>query len=499
MIKETLRFTTKRKTFYLFIIVYILISLLGMYLTPLFDEDEGFFSEASRQMLASGDYITISVNGEQRYDKPALFFWFTAISLKTFGMNEIGARLPSFVFFLLSLFLTFRFARKYFSDSVAVVSLVFAICILQFQVLSRAAVSDNLLNLLVSAALYSFYDFFEKRKNLSIFWLYTFAGLGFLTKGPLAFVIIFGVILFFLILTKNISLLRKILNPFLIIWAFLIPFPWFYLAYLKSGDYLFTDFFIKHNLGRFSQTMESHGGFWWYYFPVILLSFIPFTHLLFSGFRNLKFNHKNIFLIIWAVLPFLLFSFSKTQLPHYISIGYFPLMILISQTEKLNFNAIYFQICIVILLFLSAPTFVKYLDIKDDNVMKMLEKSSIIFDSKYIWTMLVFFLIINIIHFTKKQSILGSLLIYCFAVSFFMYKYGLLQQGFVKKTGLQLRNSKTEIFMKDHYNPSLSFYANRVFLIKQKFEKGDIVLSKFPFEKTDSTLVVGNGFGLIVK
>lgn len=499
MIKETLRFAKDRKTFHLFMCVYILISLIGMYFTPLFDEDEGFFAEASRQMLASKDYITISVNGEQRYDKPALFFWFTAISLKIFGMNEIGARLPSFVFYLLSLFLTFRFARKYFSDSVAVVSLVFAISILQFQVLSRAAVSDNLLNLLVSGALYSFYDFFEKRKYHSIFWLYTFAGLGFLTKGPLAFVIIFGVILFFLILTKNISLLLKILNPILIIWAVLIPFPWFYLAYLKSGDFLFTDFFIKHNLGRFSQTMESHGGFWWYYFPVILLSFIPFTHLLFSGLRNLKFNQKNFFLIIWAVLPFLLFSFSKTQLPHYISLGYFPLILLISQTKKLNFNAIYLQICFVILLFLTAPTLVKYIDIKDENVVQMLEKSNIIFDSKYIWIMLILFLLINIIHFTKKQSILGSLLIYCLAVSFFMYKYGLLQQGFVKNTGLHLRSSKTEIFMKDHYNPSLSFYANRVFLIKQKFEKGDIVLSKFPFENTDSTLVEGNGFGLVVK
>jgi 4-amino-4-deoxy-L-arabinose transferase-like glycosyltransferase len=337
---------------------------------------------------------------------------------------------------------------------------------LQFQVLSRATVSDNLLNLLVSAALFSFYNFFERRKTLSLFWLYTFAGLGFLTKGPLAFVVIFGVILFFLILSKNFSLLLKVLNPLFILWAVLIPFPWFYLAYLKSGDFLFTDFFIKHNLGRFSQTMESHGGFWWYYFPVILLSFIPFSHLLFSGTRNLKIDNKNIFLMIWAALPFVLFSFSKTQLPHYIAIGYFPLIMLISQTKNLNTNAIYIQMTFMILLFLLAPTLIKHLEIKDLNVNNMLKKTSVIFDTKYIWIMLTLFVLINILHFSKKQTIMGSLLLYCLAVSFFMYKYGLLQQSFVKETGLKLRNSKTEIFMKDHYNPSLSFYARRVIRIE---------------------------------
>lgn len=476
MVKIELSF---EKSIYALVAVYVLISILGMGYTPLFDEDEGFFAEASRQMLAIGDYIGISVNGEQRYDKPALFFWFTAISLKTIGLNELGARLPSFAFFLLSLFLVFRFTKKYFSERVAIVSIIIAICMLQFQVLSRAAVSDNLLNLLVSASLFSFYNFFEKRKTCSLFWLYTFAGLGFLTKGPLAFVVIFGVILLFLILSKNFHLLLKLLNPLYILWAVLIPFPWFYLAYLKSGDFLFTDFFIKHNLGRFSQTMESHGGFLWYYFPVILLSFIPFSHLLFSGIRNLKINNKNIFLVIWALLPFVLFSFSKTQLPHYIAIGYFPLIMLISQTKNLNFNAIYIQMAFMVLLFLLAPTLIKHLEIKDTNVINMLKKSNVIFDTKYIWIMLAMFILINMLHFTKKRTILGSLIIYSLAVSFFMYKYGLLQQGFVKETGLKLRNSKTEIFMKDHYNPSLSFYARRVIFIENKPNNSQSVFKNY--------------------
>jgi hypothetical protein len=133
----------------------------------------------------------------------------------------------------------------------------------------------------------------------------------------------------------------------------------------------------------------------------------------------------------------------------------------------------------MVLLFLLAPTLIKHLEIKDTNVINMLKKSNVIFDTKYIWIMLAMFILINMLHFTKKRTILGSLIIYSLAVSFFMYKYGLLQQGFVKETGLKLRNSKTEIFMKDHYNPSLSFYARRVIFIENKPNNSQSVFKNY--------------------
>jgi 4-amino-4-deoxy-L-arabinose transferase-like glycosyltransferase len=39
---------------------------------PLYDLDEGAFTEATREMLESGNYITPHKNGEPRYDKPIL-------------------------------------------------------------------------------------------------------------------------------------------------------------------------------------------------------------------------------------------------------------------------------------------------------------------------------------------------------------------------------------------------------------------------------------------
>lgn len=63
--------------------------------TGLVDETEPLFAEASRQMIVTGDWVTPYWNGETRFDKPALVYWFMAICYKLVGVNEWGARLPS--------------------------------------------------------------------------------------------------------------------------------------------------------------------------------------------------------------------------------------------------------------------------------------------------------------------------------------------------------------------------------------------------------------------
>ena len=62
---------------------------------PLFDVDEGAFSEATREMLASGDWGHTTLNGEPRFDKPILVYWFQAASVAVFGLHEWSLRLPS--------------------------------------------------------------------------------------------------------------------------------------------------------------------------------------------------------------------------------------------------------------------------------------------------------------------------------------------------------------------------------------------------------------------
>jgi 4-amino-4-deoxy-L-arabinose transferase-like glycosyltransferase len=55
--------------------------------------DEGRYSEISREMVATGDWITPRLNGLKYFEKPPLQYWGSAIAIAIFGNNEIAARL----------------------------------------------------------------------------------------------------------------------------------------------------------------------------------------------------------------------------------------------------------------------------------------------------------------------------------------------------------------------------------------------------------------------
>ena len=69
--------------------------LLGLDQALLFDVDEGAFTEATREMLVSGDWSHTTLNGQDRFDKPIGVYWLQAISASIFGLNEFAFRLPS--------------------------------------------------------------------------------------------------------------------------------------------------------------------------------------------------------------------------------------------------------------------------------------------------------------------------------------------------------------------------------------------------------------------
>ena len=69
---------------------------------PLFDVDEGAFSQATLEMFERGDFLSTYLNGEPRYDKPILIYWLQASSVKSFGFNEFALRLPSAYRYILS-------------------------------------------------------------------------------------------------------------------------------------------------------------------------------------------------------------------------------------------------------------------------------------------------------------------------------------------------------------------------------------------------------------
>ena len=310
---------------------------------PLFDLDEGAFTEATREMIASGNYITPHKDGEPRYDKPILTYWAQAASAKVLGFNELALRLPSVLaasLWVLALWLFVRERLDAFTANVAGMVMVLS---LQVSLIAKAAVADSLLNLFIALAFFEIYRFYVRphagRRAAPVLRAWLWMGLGFLTKGPVAvFFPLLASLLFFWSQGALRHWLKAALAPLGWLIFVLVAGPWYLAVYLDDGPGFFASFFLKHNAGRFGEALQGHGGFFGYYFVMLPLILLPFTGWflrLLPTWRAAWADPLDRFLWIWFVVVFVFFSFSGTKLPHYLLYGCTPLFILMARHRDL--------------------------------------------------------------------------------------------------------------------------------------------------------------------
>ena len=78
----------------------------------LFDWDEINFAECAREMIAAKQYFLVTINYLPFWEKPPLFIWMQALSMKVFGVSDYAARLPN-AFAVLQLCCCFTMLAKY--------------------------------------------------------------------------------------------------------------------------------------------------------------------------------------------------------------------------------------------------------------------------------------------------------------------------------------------------------------------------------------------------
>jgi len=299
---------------------------------PLFDVDEGAFTEATREMMVSKNYLTTYLNGMPRFDKPILIYWLQLVSVRAFGITEFAFRLPSALSAAVWAGATFAFVRRERNETEAFFATALLALSLQVSIIAKAAIADALLNCCLAVTMFAIYRYQRDKKRLSVYIAFTAMGLGVLTKGPVAVLIPLGSSLLFFLAERDLrSWFRALLNPTAIALFLVIVLPWYVMEYIDQGDAFIQGFFMKHNVGRFSGSMEGHSGSILYYVPVILIGVMPSTTLLLSSlarFRTLVAEPLFRFGLIWAGFVFVLFSLSGTKLPHYMIYGYTPLFII---------------------------------------------------------------------------------------------------------------------------------------------------------------------------
>ena len=306
------------------VIIALSLSFFRLGFVPLFDVDEAVFSAATKEMVQSGNLITPTYNGENRYDKPILFYWFMAASYEAFGINNFAARFPSALAAVCLALALFLFVRRSHGEKRAFYAAISFVLSIYFLIYSRAAVTDMLLTLFISASLFSFYLSTEYRgiapvrASRYLCGFYAFSALAFLTKGLIGIVFPFGIALVYLYATEGRAGLKNIITLKGIAIFLVLSAPWYSAQVFINGKEFIDQFFIKHHFKRFAGIISGHKGPFYYYIPALLVGLFPWVVFLPSGIRAV-FREKdrlNLFAFIWLAFIVAFFSLSITKLPN---------------------------------------------------------------------------------------------------------------------------------------------------------------------------------------
>ena len=143
--------------------------------------DEAWYADVSRTMLRTGNYFTPVWNGHPFFDKPPLFYWVTAFSMKLFGVGEWSIRAVSAVAGVGTVLITYLLAQRLFSNrSMSLISAMVLASTIAFLFRSRTGNLDTFLTFWLTLGMYAIYT---KRRLVLVIAIIA----AFLTKWFIAF------------------------------------------------------------------------------------------------------------------------------------------------------------------------------------------------------------------------------------------------------------------------------------------------------------------------
>ncbi len=321
---------------------------------PLWDDDEPRNAACSLAMWESGDWVVPTFDGRLRVEKPALVNWLHLAGFAAAGTNETGARIGSALLTILTCLLTWRIAAILFRPDVAVWSgIVMATC-LWTGITGRASTPDAPLAFFTTLALWAFVrgsctdgatwrDGPIRISRLSAAMIGGACGLAVLTKGPVGIVLPLGGIGLFAwwqaaadpgregtwrqrLTTAAITACRGVRPGLIVATAVLVSAPWYVAVSVRTEGAWAREFFLVHNVGRFTEPMEGHSGTLIYYPLVLLVGMFPWSMAsALIGYHAVNVVRANNapkagmrLLVAWIAAWVIPFSLAGTKLPGYV-------------------------------------------------------------------------------------------------------------------------------------------------------------------------------------
>ncbi|TNF23990.1 MAG: hypothetical protein EP314_08475 [Bacteroidetes bacterium] len=306
--------------------------------THLFDWDEVNFAEAAREMLVTGEYTYVQINFKPFWEKPPLFIWMQALSMKVFGINEFAARFPNAICGAVSLTVLFRLGSALVSNSFGLLWTLVYVGSMLPQFYFRSGIIDPWFNLFIFSGVLFLIRASEtnviQRKSLIL--SAVMIGLAVLTKGPTALAIVGVVISVYFVLSFRQHQWKLADAAIYLTVVLAVGFSWFLLELLRGHGYVIKEA-IDYHIRLFAKGEAGHAQPFFYHPLVLLFGCFPMSlFFIFSWFGksdkpdNIRHFGKWMSILFWVVL--IVFSIVKTKIVHYSSLAYFPMSFMASWT-----------------------------------------------------------------------------------------------------------------------------------------------------------------------
>ena len=237
-----------------------------------------------------------------------------------------------------ALLLTYFFARRLLGAWPALWSGLVLLTCVEFSAFSRIVILDMTLAFFITLALSAFYlaSAAERggKKRAYYFLMYAALGCATLVKGPIGLVFPGMIVAAYLAAQRKWSVPLEMELGWGLLIFFAIVAPWYAWAEIRRPGYL-VYFLGQEHFARYLTPYYQRTKPWYYFFVVLAGGFFPWTFFLPSLARRLwkkSLDDFSLYLFLWAVVPFVFFSFSRSKMAEYLLPVYPALAILAGKT-----------------------------------------------------------------------------------------------------------------------------------------------------------------------
>ncbi len=282
--------------------------------------DEGDFAQIVKEL--EDNLVVPHLNGKPYGEKPPLFYYLNYLSAKVFSpiTDEASMRIPTALSALFAAILLFLVVCRAFGDKEAALSALILISSPLYYWQARYLQLDMVFAVFVASSLLCFFRSYHQEGKTPYVFFYVLTALAFMTKGPLAVILIFPVVLIYSWSRRDFRIFKGKATLIGVCIFLLITVPWYLSVYIKEGFPYLQENVIRQNITRFFDAW-SHKRPIYYYFTTLPLDFFPWSLFFPMGVylaaKGWKSDHNMRFFLIWFLWMFLFFSLSSGKISKY--------------------------------------------------------------------------------------------------------------------------------------------------------------------------------------